>query len=90
MIIKAIDPSSPRTGGSILGDKTRMPKLSCAKGAYVRPTPSRGSLGGLSFLYSPFLSISFYRILFKVVLQEMPMKLLYFVKVNGKSPLQTL
>lgn len=44
----AIDPSSPRTGGSILGDKTRMNKLSCNPAAFVRPSPSRGALGGIT------------------------------------------
>lgn len=42
---KAVDPSSSRTGGSILGDKTRMTELSRADDAYVRPSPSRGTLG---------------------------------------------
>ncbi|KAJ1642889.1 hypothetical protein J3B02_002103 [Coemansia erecta] len=44
----AVDPSSSRSGGSILGDKTRMQDLSVAQGAYVRPSPSRGSLGGVA------------------------------------------
>lgn len=43
--IQAVDPSSSRTGGSILGDKTRMTELSRADNAYVRPSPSRGTLG---------------------------------------------
>ncbi len=42
---KAVDPSSVRTGGSILGDKTRMSELSKHPNAYVRPSPSRGTLG---------------------------------------------
>ncbi|KAJ1931730.1 hypothetical protein GGF37_007292, partial [Kickxella alabastrina] len=44
----AVDPSSARSGGSILGDKTRMQDLSVATEAYVRPSPSRGSLGGVA------------------------------------------
>jgi LAO/AO transport system kinase len=44
-----IDPSSSRTGGSILGDKTRMPKLSLAQEAYIRPSPSSGVLGGVAW-----------------------------------------
>ena len=43
-----MDPSSSRTGGSILGDKTRMAQLSRDSNAYIRPTPSGGSLGGVA------------------------------------------
>ncbi|KAJ1723258.1 hypothetical protein LPJ61_005842 [Coemansia biformis] len=46
--VLAVDPSSARSGGSILGDKTRMQELSVAEGAYVRPSPSRGTLGGVA------------------------------------------
>lgn len=46
--VLAVDPSSSRTGGSILGDKTRMIELSKRENAYVRPSPSRGSLGGVT------------------------------------------
>jgi LAO/AO transport system kinase len=46
--VLAVDPSSARTGGSILGDKTRMTELSRHPNAYVRPSPSRGSLGGVT------------------------------------------
>ncbi|MBL8473189.1 MAG: methylmalonyl Co-A mutase-associated GTPase MeaB [Rhodocyclaceae bacterium] len=46
--VLAIDPSSSVTGGSILGDKTRMEKLSMAPEAYIRPSPSAGSLGGVA------------------------------------------
>ena len=46
--VLAIDPSSPVSGGSILGDKTRMEKLSQNKNAYIRPTPSSGTLGGVA------------------------------------------
>ncbi len=46
--VLAVDPSSPVTGGSILGDKTRMEKLSQHKNAYIRPSPSSGALGGVA------------------------------------------
>lgn len=46
--VLAVDPSSARTGGSILGDKTRMPRLSAADAAFIRPSPSGGSLGGVA------------------------------------------
>ena len=46
--LKAVDPSSARTGGSILADKTRMPHLSRDPQAYIRPSPSGGSLGGVT------------------------------------------
>jgi LAO/AO transport system kinase len=46
--VVAVDPSSPRTGGSILGDKTRMGALCATEGAYVRPSPARGNLGGVA------------------------------------------
>jgi GTPase len=46
--VLAVDPSSARTGGSILGDKTRMPRLSAAPEAFIRPSPSSGSLGGVA------------------------------------------
>lgn len=46
--VLAIDPSSVRTGGSILGDKTRMSKLSQHEMAYIRPSPTGGSLGGVA------------------------------------------
>src|SRR6185503_7985159 len=46
--VLAVDPSSVRTGGSILGDKTRMTKLAQDPRAFVRPTPSGGSLGGVA------------------------------------------
>lgn len=45
--VLTIDPSSELTGGSILGDKTRMPELSRSENAFVRPSPSRGQLGGI-------------------------------------------
>ena len=46
--VLAIDPSSPVSGGSILGDKTRMEKLSQEENAYIRPTPNSGALGGVA------------------------------------------
>lgn len=46
--VLAIDPSSSITGGSILGDKTRMPALAASKDAFVRPSPTSGSLGGVA------------------------------------------
>ncbi len=46
--VLAVDPSSTRTGGSILGDKTRMPLLSAAEQAFIRPSPSGGALGGVA------------------------------------------
>lgn len=46
--VLAVDPSSPITGGSILGDKTRMEKLSQEENAFIRPTPSSGFLGGVA------------------------------------------
>ena len=46
--VLAVDPSSRRTGGSILGDKTRMTELSRAPEAFIRPSPSRGTLGGVA------------------------------------------
>jgi len=48
LAVLAIDPSSERTKGSILGDKTRMERLSVAQNAFVRPSPSAGSLGGVA------------------------------------------
>ena len=48
LAVLAIDPSSQRTGGSILGDKTRMHELVYEPLAYVRPSPTRGILGGLA------------------------------------------
>jgi LAO/AO transport system kinase len=46
--VLAVDPSSSISGGSILGDKTRMERLSVSPDAYIRPSPSRGSLGGVA------------------------------------------
>jgi len=46
--VLAVDPSSVRSGGSILGDKTRMEQLSRRPEAYIRPSPSSGTLGGVA------------------------------------------
>lgn len=46
--VLAVDPSSTRTGGSILGDKTRMVRLSAERNAFIRPSPSSGTLGGVA------------------------------------------
>ena len=46
--VLAVDPTSAKTGGSILGDKTRMPRLCAESRAFIRPSPSRGSLGGVA------------------------------------------
>ena len=46
--VLAVDPSSGRTGGSILGDKTRMTRLAASESAFVRPSPSAGTLGGVA------------------------------------------
>lgn len=48
LAVLAIDPSSERSKGSILGDKTRMQELSSARNAFIRPSPSAGSLGGVA------------------------------------------
>jgi LAO/AO transport system kinase len=46
--VLAVDPSSPRSGGSILGDKTRMEELARNPGAFIRPSPTAGTLGGVA------------------------------------------
>lgn len=48
LAVLAVDPSSERSGGSILGDKTRMEELAAHKSAFIRPSPSAGSLGGVA------------------------------------------
>lgn len=48
LAVLAIDPSSERSKGSILGDKTRMEKLSVHPKSFIRPSPSAGSLGGVA------------------------------------------
>jgi len=46
--VLAVDPSSARTGGSILADKTRMARLAADENAFIRPSPSAGTLGGVA------------------------------------------
>jgi len=46
--VLAVDPSSSRTGGSVLGDKTRMEELAREPNAFIRPSPSSGALGGVA------------------------------------------
>ena len=46
--VLAVDPSSARSGGSILGDKTRMARLSASDRAFIRPSPAAGTLGGVA------------------------------------------
>jgi LAO/AO transport system kinase len=46
--VLAVDPTSTRTGGSILGDKTRMSRLSQSEHAFIRPSPTSGTLGGVA------------------------------------------
>lgn len=46
--VLAVDPTSKRTGGSILGDKTRMSRLAQADNAFIRPSPTSGTLGGVT------------------------------------------
>ena len=48
LAVLSVDPSSPITGGSILGDKTRMERLAAEPHAFIRPSPSRGSSGGVA------------------------------------------
>ena len=48
MAVLAVDPSSRRSGGSILGDKTRMERLARDPDAFIRPSPSGGALGGVA------------------------------------------
>lgn len=55
--VLAVDPSSVRTGGSVLGDKTRMARLAVDANAFIRPSPSAGTLGGVARATSQALSI---------------------------------
>src|SRR5262249_12107868 len=48
LAVLAVDPTSPRSGGSILGDKTRMEELARDERAFIRPSPSGGTLGGVA------------------------------------------
>ncbi|MFC6154389.1 methylmalonyl Co-A mutase-associated GTPase MeaB [Nocardioides yefusunii] len=55
--VLAVDPSSVRTGGSVLGDKTRMPNLSVDPKAFIRPSPSAGTLGGVAAATSQAMNV---------------------------------
>ncbi|MEM6987697.1 MAG: methylmalonyl Co-A mutase-associated GTPase MeaB [Pseudomonadota bacterium] len=55
--VLAVDPSSQRTGGSILGDKTRMPKLTAHANAYIRPSPAGQQLGGVASATADTISL---------------------------------
>ncbi|MGZ5366767.1 methylmalonyl Co-A mutase-associated GTPase MeaB [Aeromicrobium sp.] len=55
--VLAVDPSSIRTGGSVLGDKTRMTELAATPNAYIRPSPSAGTLGGVARATTQAISI---------------------------------
>lgn len=55
--VLAVDPSSARSGGSILGDKTRMPRLAADPAAFIRPTPTAGALGGVARRTRPALAV---------------------------------
>lgn len=55
--VLAVDPSSVRTGGSVLGDKTRMAALSVNPNAYIRPSPSAGTLGGVARATSQAMTV---------------------------------
>ena len=55
--VLAVDPSSVRTGGSVLGDKTRMPQLSTDPKAFIRPSPTAGTLGGVAAATSQAMSV---------------------------------
>jgi LAO/AO transport system kinase len=48
LAVLSVDPSSPVSGGSILGDKTRMERLAVEENAFIRPSPARGHLGGVA------------------------------------------
>jgi len=56
--VLAVDPTSERTRGSILGDKTRMGRLSSLPGAYVRPSPSGNSTGGVARFTRPAMALA--------------------------------
>lgn len=57
LAVLAIDPSSPSSGGSILGDKTRMAQLSANPNVFIRPSPSKGSMGGINYKTDQVISI---------------------------------
>lgn len=56
--VLAVDPSSAKTGGSLLGDRTRMTELSRDENAYIRPSPSSGTLGKNCMVFSDFLELT--------------------------------
>lgn len=55
--VLAVDPSSVRTGGSVLGDKTRMSVLAAERGAFIRPSPTAGTLGGVARATAQSISV---------------------------------
>jgi LAO/AO transport system kinase len=55
--VLAVDPSSVRTGGSVLGDKTRMARLAGDPNAYIRPSPAAGTLGGVARATTQSMSV---------------------------------
>lgn len=55
--VLAVDPSSTRTGGSVLGDKTRMAALATDPNAYIRPSPTAGTLGGVARATSQAITV---------------------------------
>jgi LAO/AO transport system kinase len=55
--VLAVDPTSTRTGGSILGDKTRMPRLAADTNAFIRPSPTSGTLGGVARATRPAIAV---------------------------------
>lgn len=55
--VLAVDPSSVRTGGSVLGDKTRMGQLAVDPAAFIRPSPSAGTLGGVARATAQAMSV---------------------------------
>lgn len=55
--VLAVDPSSTRTGGSVLGDKTRMATLAADPNAYIRPSPTAGTLGGVARATSQAITV---------------------------------
>jgi len=55
--VLAVDPSSVRTGGSVLGDKTRMARLAADPQAFIRPSPSAGTLGGVARATAEAMSV---------------------------------
>lgn len=58
--VLAVDPSSTRSGGSVMGDKTRMTALAADPMAYIRPSPSAGTLGGVARATAQAMLVSEY------------------------------